>query len=646
MFRQWFTFSLLGGSDLPYFTPDRLKELDIFPQAWGSTFGDGLGESLIKYLWVETYLRLVVGLFVNRLGLDWEFVQRLFWFWPSIILLFLSPLLLISYLLKKQKNPLFLLPGVIVFSLNTYVLMLGSGGQINLLLSYALSPLVLICFIRLFNPNVSKNYLRDFIIAGILLGFQTMMDLRLAYVTMIAVGGYFIFNFKLTYKYLMSLIVPLLITALLHAFWLLPQFVVKSSPFPPGYDNPGWLSFLSWARLSETIAPLHPNWPENIFGKTYLMRPEFLVIPIIAYSSLFFIKKNINIIFFVLLGLIGTFLSKGVNPPFGETYEWLNKNIPGFVMFRDPTKFYLLTILSYTLLIPHTLINITKNKNIPVFMFIIYSVLLIMPFISGDVKGTFSVRTKPIEYDKLDRFLASERSFSRSLWIPQTHRLAYSTDVHPVVPATKYFNKTDVDQIILNLKRPDVIDKLRLQSIKYVIIPYDNEGQIFLTERIYDESFRKKTEEEMDQNKYLTKLPQFMGKLTVYKIEGVKNHFYFLNSGNNPDIYSQKIRPTEFFLKSDIPVSGGLLVFSEKFDIGWNLVLPDGNKIQSFNRGGINSFDLRGNSFTTGKLIYEPQKFVAIGVYISLSTLVLCLSVLIGLNIKNILWQVLRARAI
>ena len=646
MFRQWFTFSLLGGSDLPYFTPDRLKELDIFPQAWGSTFGDGLGESLIKYLWVETYLRLVVGLFVNRLGLDWEFVQRLFWFWPSIILLFLSPLLLISYLLKKQKNPLFLLPGVIVFSLNTYVLMLGSGGQINLLYSYALSPLVLICFIRLFNPDVSKNYLRDLIIAGILLGFQTMMDLRLAYVTMIAVGGYFIFNFKLNYRYLMSLIVPLLITAFLHAFWLLPQFVVKSSPFPSGYDNPGWLSFLSWARLSETIALLHPNWPENIFGKTYLMRPEFLVIPIIAYSSLFFIKNNKNIIFFVLLGLVGTFLAKGVNPPFGETYEWLNKNMPGFIMFRDPTKFYLLTILSYTFLIPQTLINITKNKNIPVFMFIIYSVLLIMPFISGDVKGTFSVRTKPIEYDKLDRFLASERSFSRSLWIPQTHRLAYSTDIHPVVPATKYFNKTDVDQIILNLKRPDVIDKLRLQSIKYVIIPYDNESQIFLTERIYDESARKKTEDEMDQIKYLTKLPQFMGKLTVYKIDGVKNHFYFLNSGNNPEIYSQKIRPTEFFLKSDKPVSGGLLVFSEKFDNGWNLVFPDGNKIQSFNRGGINSFDLRGNSFTTGKLIYEPQKFVAIGVYISLSTLVLCLSVLIGLNIKNILWQVLRARAI
>ncbi len=57
--------------------------------------------------------------------------------------------------------------------------------------------------------------------------------------------------------------------------------------------NPGMLHFLSFADFSHTLAFLHPNWPENLFGKVYFLQPEFLLLPVIAFSALFFVKPNI-----------------------------------------------------------------------------------------------------------------------------------------------------------------------------------------------------------------------------------------------------------------------------------------------------------------------------------------------------------------
>src|SRR4030042_1446903 len=62
-----------------------------------------------------------------------------------------------------------------------------------------------------------------------------------------------------------------------------------------------------------------------------------------------------RIFFLVLLGLTGAFLAKGAQEPFGRIYNLMFANIPGFILFRDPTKFYVLTALSYAVLIPLTI---------------------------------------------------------------------------------------------------------------------------------------------------------------------------------------------------------------------------------------------------------------------------------------------------
>ncbi len=68
------------------------------------------------------------------------------------------------------------------------------------------------------------------------------------------------------------------------------------------------VQFFSFAKLDNAIALLHPNWPENIFGKVSFFRSEFLLLPIIAFSPLLFLfrtkikkKEHSTVLFFILL---------------------------------------------------------------------------------------------------------------------------------------------------------------------------------------------------------------------------------------------------------------------------------------------------------------------------------------------------------
>jgi hypothetical protein len=66
------------------------------------------------------------------------------------------------------------------------------------------------------------------------------------------------------------------------------------------------------------------------------------------YITLFKGKKvdeNLFIVFFVLR-IIGVLLTKQSSRPFDGLYEWLFLNVPGFNLFREASKFYIITALS------------------------------------------------------------------------------------------------------------------------------------------------------------------------------------------------------------------------------------------------------------------------------------------------------------
>ena len=154
----------------------------------------------------------------------------------------------------------------------------------------------------------------------------------------------------------------MVIAAVVNAFWVIPMAVMKNNPLESlgsAYTSIDALKFYSFADFSHALSLLHPNWPENLFGKTYFLQSEFVIIPLIAFASLLFIGQRADskkqIVFFSILALIGAFLAKGAQEPFGSVYQWMFTHVPGFVMFRDPTKWYVLVALGYSVLVPITL---------------------------------------------------------------------------------------------------------------------------------------------------------------------------------------------------------------------------------------------------------------------------------------------------
>lgn len=105
-----------------------------------------------------------------------------------------------------------------------------------------------------------------------------------------------------------------------------------------------------WAFLQQFNGkPLLP------FALSYYRFPLIFItflIPIFAFASLFFRTKIKEKIFFVFLALLGIFLAKGTNFPFGFFYQFLYDRIPGFSVYREPfAKFTLIHVFAFSVLV-------------------------------------------------------------------------------------------------------------------------------------------------------------------------------------------------------------------------------------------------------------------------------------------------------
>lgn len=624
--------------DARFFWPENIKFFSHFPLAWDSSLNTGIGHSQIGSLWIITYFNLT--LLFSKLGITWNLISLLFWILPSIILSFFSALFLFNHLFKDRIR--YSLLSGIVYAFNTYFLMILTGGQLGICLAYSLAPLVLLRFIKI----IENSSLRNVLITGLVLGLQLIFDPRIVYVSLAVAFLYMFFNFpKLkTIRKKIFFSVPFFISILLNAFWILPLLLTKSSPIPEGFNSIKGFEFFSFSDFSHALSLLHPNWPENIFGKVYFLQPEFLVLPILAYSSLLFVYSNvkaqnfnINILFFALLGLFGAFLAKGANPPFGEVNVWLFQYFPGMVMFRDPTKWYMLIALSYSMLIPHGLFNIaswinSKFKIQSLFLLLIafYLLFLIRPLWFGELKEKFKPREVPKEYVALKDFLVSKPEFFRTLWIPQWQRYGFFSNTHPAIGREEIFRGNAEEQID-QLKEANTEKVLRDLSVKYIIVPYDSEGEIFLDDRKYSEKQYKEAVSDLRKVTWLRELPH-LGKIHVFELANSKDHFWTPSA--TLKINYGYIKPTEYKIQVRNAKEGDLLIFSERFDRNW-LAQNSGERLRSSKYKDLNSFRLPKDGDYELRAYYEPQSLVNLGLVISIGSLIAAITTLVGQKVKK-----------
>ena len=140
------------------------------------------------------------------------------------------------------------------------------------------------------------DYYKIQIVLGLVLALQVMFDLRIAFLTILTVFLYMVYRYIFIERinirlYAGCLSFIALIVSGLHAYWVIPIIMYRSHPAQEmlrTFSSIEGFRFFSFATFAQTLSLLHPNWPENLFGKVYFMKPEFLILPLLAFSSLLF----------------------------------------------------------------------------------------------------------------------------------------------------------------------------------------------------------------------------------------------------------------------------------------------------------------------------------------------------------------------
>lgn len=640
--------------DARFFWPENIENFIHIPSMWDSILNTGIGMPAAGTSWITSYLNLTASF--TMLGLNWVTITFLFWFLPAVIVSFFSAFSLFNHFFQNRK---FAFLAGILYLCNTYFFLILGGGQFGVSMSYALAPFVFLSFIKLFeNPKIKVACL-----SGFLLGVQIMFDPRLVVITFIALFLFFVLQYSVLLHQMKKIIIfslfAIVTSLLLHSFWLIPLIIFPTS-LPRSVSISQNVNFFSFADFSHAISFLHPNWPENLFGKVYFLQPEFLLLPILAFSSLFFIfpktqslentniknpglqirnKKyysqilqkyiRMSVLVFLLITCLGVFLSKGTNPPFGFLYQYLYAHMPGFVAFRDPTKWYLLIALSYSILVPFSLLHIEekvnmvlKQKNIHIrffsfllpILFIFYVLFLLRPVLSNTV---FRPKNIPQEYIDLKNFLNNDKTFSRSLWIPQWQRFGFFSSNHPAIGRGEIIPENS-QAIQKYLKDPRLESQLQELSVKYVILPFDSEGEIFQSDRKYDDKGYRSTYTELKKVSWLREIAHF-GKIVIFVVPNAKDHFWTLGSAQ---IRYSMISPTDYKIQIQNAKKGDKIIFSETYSKYWQMTGDNTMSIAS-NQYNVyfNSFIIRRSGNYSMEINYLPQKLAQIGLIISLYSL-------------------------
>ena len=168
--------------------------------------------------------------------------------------------------------------------------------------------------------------------------------------------------------------------------------------------------------------------------------------------------------------------------------------------------------------------------------------------------------------------------------------------------------------------------------IKYVIVPYDSQGEIFLKDRKYNTEIYQSTISDVKKIPYLKQVDGF-GKIAVFEVDppaaGIKDHFW--SPAQNLNIKYKVINPTKYEVEIKNAQKGDLLIFSESYDRNWQAIMSSLRsssgqarlKVKSLKFGErFNRFILPEDGSYSLEIYYRPQDWVNIGLVISSLTLV------------------------
>ncbi len=442
----WLTALPLSAGDWGWISPDRAASWFPWPTVWDSTSGFGLKNFAGLY---QHPAAALVTLLMHA-GLPWELTEKVLYFWPFAALVLIAPWLLAREILGSARWGLL---ASLIFSANTYVLVIGTG-QLTIGMAEVLAFLVLLAYIRaLRQPSLLWS------IATILLfAAQAVYELRIAYLTLLL---------ALLYLTILTLAEPhppivlrrlgltfLILATFLgtQAYWWLPLLTYQGDANLPIALSP-WVAFM---RLGHGITALHPFWtgaaPANF--RTTALNPLYFVFPLLAFLPLLARRIRPELLWLSFTALVAAFLIKQNNPPLGIVYEWMFAHIPGWNLFREASKLFFVVALAYSVLVPAALQwllrvplreSTLKTTTRAIAVAALGAVCMLsasayLPLLRGELGGTTRPTREPESFAALSRLVGSDLRIGPILWLggptltdAEPHVFATTSLRHPLV---------------------------------------------------------------------------------------------------------------------------------------------------------------------------------------------------------------------
>jgi hypothetical protein len=555
VFRKFFLPGPLVWGDAPYFYPNAFKELLTFPPAWitrGNTFG---GVNL--FLWIHPVM-LIYGILGNLLHLNNDLILRMIFYFPSLIFAALGIWFLNKYL-KFSKIVTFF--SIFIYLVNTHYLLLIDGGQVGMVLSYGLFPLMLLFLIKVSDKLTIKRFL-----IALMFGFiLTVVDFRISAICILTA---ILLKIPEPKKIVNIFLVSISILGI-SAYWIIPILSLSSNAIDTG------ISSLQTTSLLNSLFLFSPNWPANQFGQIISPYFYFGIVPILIFAGVFLRDKK-KTYWLAFVFLIFAFLAKGTTYPMGNFYNFFISTKVGSV-FRDSTKFFIPLLLLAGILIGisiEELVEKVKNnfyKNLLLGTFYLLILILVWPAIFGRLNGVLGKNPNLDDYQQIYRLISDDSNkFLRTAWFTEKSPFAFHTEEKQAIDAKDLINfrpfaemNTGTGDKFNFINNHDYLDWFDLMGIKYLIL--NGNPRVIKTDKSDQEDWNRLNKLLVNDNR-LEKV-NVLANLPIYKLPIVHPNKFFVNKTflvvGGDDIYQKFKNIDENF---SVGNSGFLFVEDGKLD--------------------------------------------------------------------------------
>lgn len=442
VYRWWLTSGVVTGGDWGYGADAHLREFFPIPSLWDVDAADGTGAANI-FAGPAFPLYFLHGLLAH-LGIGYAVSERLIWLFPCLLA---GSFATYAFAVEVFSSRLAGVVSASFVAFNYYTMAIFAGGQFTVIDAGLLMPLALWLFYRaLLRPTASR--LAPLALA---IGVQVMYDPRSTYLTvwvLFLLSLYCVITQPSIAAALRAVLRVTLQFAVIgvgvismHLFWLLPGRYAEKLVLPGNYNSVGWVGALSYFHFDNGFSLYQPPPPNTLVGAL------FLLLPVMAFGTLLRRQVTSVDLFLVSVALLFIFFTKGDNPPAGNIYDWMFVHIPGFNIYRDPSKFFQPVLLADALLLGRMVTVLNGQLSMmwsaartltrvaaPLLCFIPVAVSA-APIASRGSYATFAPVTVPGEYLALQRYMEQQRHFSRTLWVFGQALYDGSTALHPAIGA-------------------------------------------------------------------------------------------------------------------------------------------------------------------------------------------------------------------